>query len=104
MVLHPAVAEMARRSAAYPYPVPLMQGPGYMGPYNYIRKPACDFGCAQSLFPRRPGPRDLQWLEGGMMYAAECLGVQVGLGTRICASWYCRRRAACRQPRRLPDR
>ena len=53
MVLHPAMAEMARRSAAYPYQVPVMPGPGYMGPYNYIRKPACDFGCARSMLLRK---------------------------------------------------
>ena len=54
VVLHPAAAEMTRRAAAYPYPVPVMQGPGQMGPYNFIRKPACDFGCARHLRqPRR---------------------------------------------------
>ena len=69
VVLHPAMAEMARCSAAYPYPVPVMQGPGYMGPYNYIRKPACDFGCVHSLLLRRPKPRNSHVLDGGIPVA-----------------------------------
>ncbi|KAK9829297.1 hypothetical protein WJX72_005014 [[Myrmecia] bisecta] len=44
LVFHPAAAEAARLAAAYPYEVPNMRGPGMLPNYNFLRKPASDFG------------------------------------------------------------
>lgn len=44
LVFHSAIHESATRAASYPYPVPSMQGPGMLPHYNFLRKPACDFG------------------------------------------------------------
>lgn len=44
LVFHSAITESAHRAGAYPYKVPSMQGPGMLPNYNFLRKPACDFG------------------------------------------------------------
>ncbi len=44
LVFHSAITESTNRAHAYPYKVPSMQGPGMLAHYNFLRKPACDFG------------------------------------------------------------
>jgi hypothetical protein len=44
LVIHPASIEANKRAAAYPYNVPGLTQPGGMSYYNFLRKPASDFG------------------------------------------------------------
>lgn len=44
ITLYSAVAAASERAAAYPYPVPATRQLGALPHYNFLRKPASDFG------------------------------------------------------------
>ncbi|KAI8475070.1 MAG: glycoside hydrolase superfamily, partial [Monoraphidium minutum] len=44
IIIRPAVDEALRRKREYPYPVPTLAAPGAWDVFNFLRKPASDFG------------------------------------------------------------